>query len=347
MIRTFFIADWNREGGVYALDFDFDQEKVLGVQKAAEGKNTSYFERDGEILYVLSEIGGPGKFAGKVESFEILAAEGADALKKIDEFVGIPSGCPHLRLSNDRKTLYFASYGTGAVASLSVDHGKFGKITSCIPYIGKSVNPARQESPHAHMMCTDPSGKFVFCCDLGTDEVRMYRILSEGEMLPAGALRTPAGYGPRHMIFSQDGKYLYVVCELFYHLLVYALDQEGGGTLVRDIEIAPELPEDQNWGAAIKFSRDGKLLFTSNRGTKISMIDVFDMTDPENPQRFSTLPGLSHPRDFMLLEDYEKPYLIVLNMVTETVEFYAFDRENMKFTLLDSTKEIPSPVCIA
>ena len=343
MTRTFFIADWNREGGVYALDFDFDSGKITAVDKAAEGHNTSFFEKDGEILYVLSEIGGPGKFAGLVESFERKDGK----LLKIDEFRGIPSGCPHLRLSNDKKALYFASYQTGAVASLSVDQGRFGKITSCIPYEGSSVNRFRQEASHAHMMCTDPSGKYVFCCDLGTDEVRMYRILSEGEMLPVGALKTPEGYGPRHMVFSQDGKYLYVVCELFYHLLVYALDGKGGGSLIRDIEIDPALPADQNWGTAIQFSADSRLLLTSNRGTEISMIGLFSMENQEKPVRIAALPGLAHPRDFMLFEELEKPYLIVLNMTSEAVEFYAFDREKLTFTLLDSTKEIPSPVCIA
>lgn len=344
MTRTFFIADWKREGGVYALDFDFDTEKILAVRKAAEGQNTSYFERDGEILYVLSEIGGPGKMAGKAESFLISGGE----LQKIDEFVGIPSGCPHLRLSDDRKTLYFASYGTGAVASLSVDSGKFGTITSCIPYEGSSVNKARQEASHAHMMCTDPAGKHVLCCDLGTDEVRVYRILGDGSMEDAGALKTPAGYGPRHMAFSADGKYLYVICELQYRLLVYALDDRCSGELIRDIDITPDLPEGQHSGAAIKFSRDGQLLFTSNRGPEVSMIDVFTMADPENPVHAASLPGLSHPRDFLLLEDLEKPYLIVLNMISETVEFYAFDREKLCFTLLDSEKGlIPAPVCIA
>ena len=344
MKRTFYIADWNREGGVYALDFDFDSGKCGAVKKAAEGQNTSYFETDGEILYVLSEIGGPGKFAGKVESFEI--ADGGETLKKLDEFVGIPSGCPHLRLSNDKKTLYFASYGTGAVASLSVDHGKFGKITSCIPYEGSSVNRFRQEASHAHMMCTDPSGAYVFCCDLGTDEVRMYRIGEDGGMTDAGVLKTPLGYGPRHMAFSQDGRYLYVLCEMKYRLLVYRLSG-ASGELIRDIDITPGLPDSQHSGAAIRFSKDGKLLFTSNRGKERSMIDVFSMENPENPVLAATLPGLSHPRDFMLLEDYGKPYLIVLNMIRETVEFYAFDRENLCFTLQDSAKGIPAPVCIA
>ncbi|MBR6321576.1 MAG: lactonase family protein [Lachnospiraceae bacterium] len=345
MKRTFFIADWKREGGVYSLDFDFDSGRCGAVKKAAEGHNTSYFERDGDILYVLSEIGGPGKFAGKVESFEI--TDGGESLKKLDEFKGIPSGCPHLRLSNDKKTLYFASYGTGAVASLSVDKGKFGALTSCIPYAGKSVNRFRQEASHAHMMCTAPSGAYVLCCDLGTDEVRVYKIGEDGGMTAAGALKTPAGYGPRHMAFSLDGRYLYVICELKYRLLVYALDENCGGKLIRDVDITPDLPDDQHSGAAIKFSKDGKLLLTSNRGSKCSTIDVFSMEDPENPALLATLPGLSHPRDFVLLEDLEKPYLIVLNMISETVEFYAFDRENMRFTLLDSSKGIPAPVCIA
>ena len=343
MIKTFYIANWRDEGGIWKLDFDPAEEKIVYVGKAADGWNTSYFDQQGDVLYVLSEIGGPGDLAGKVESFR-MSAEG---LEKLDEVNGVPSGAPHLRLGNGNKTMYVASYSTGAVCSFSIDGSRLGPVTSLLTYEGHSIYPGRQESSHAHMFCQTPDGQYMVCVDLGTDELRVYAIAVDGSLKEHAFFKAPAGYGPRHMVFSKDGNYAYVVCELQYHLLTYRYLGEGKFELINDLTVIEDLPEDQNWGGAIKLSVDGDRLFTSNRGTKLSSIDILSLNSPEAPARISSLGGLAHPRDFMFFEAEGKQYLLCLNMTSEITAFYAFDPASDTFRFLDQTTEIPMPVCIA
>lgn len=341
MSKTFYIACWRPEGGVYAVEFDFEKQRITGVKKCAEGSHTSYLERSGDVLYVLSEIGGPGEFAGKVQSFR-LTEKGLAELDAAD----VLSGSPHIKLSADRKTLYDASYTTGGVHSVSVDDGKFGSVTSHIRHTGKSVNAVRQEGSHAHMMCLAPDGDHIVCVDLGTDELRVYILREDGTLSEHGIIHTPSGYGPRHMAFSQDGQFAYVVCELQYHLLTYRYLGEGNFELTNDLKIIENLPENQNWGGAIRVSPEGNLLLTTNRGREQSSIDILSLENPAKPVHLYSFRECSHPRDFFLFVEGKKQYLVCLNMTTDTTAFYEFYPDTLSFRLLDETKEIPMPVCV-
>lgn len=343
MVKTFYVACWLEKGGVYELRFDFDSQRIVSVKKTVEGTHTSYFAKAGDVLYVLSEIGGPGAFAGKVESFR----ETDTGLLSIDTLAGIPSGSPHIVLSNDQKVLYVASYTTGAVCSADVHDGSFGSVTSVIGHIGSSANEKRQESSHAHMVCVAPDGAFVVCCDLGTDELRVYSVKENGALAEHNTVQTPAGYGPRHMVFSSDGSYAYVVCELAYRLLTYRYLGNGRLEQVNDTKLREDLSQDQSWGGAIKIAADGTHLFTTNRGRKNSSIDVLSLADPLKPVLTGSLDACSHPRDMMVLEQNSKQYVICLNMTEGSAVFYTFDPAKTRFEKLDETKEIPMPVCIA
>jgi len=341
LIKTYFIACWLPEGGVWALNYDTSKQKILSVRKAAEGAHTSYFERQGNVLYVLSELGGPGDLAGIVQSFNI---EG-DILHKLDRAQGIPSGSPHLKLVSNGKVLAFASYTTGAVASLSVAEGWFGSLTSLLPYDGHSVNERRQERSHAHMICPAPTGKSIVTCDLGTDTLRIYDLEDDGSLRFREAVPTPLGCGPRHMVFSQDGRYAYVVTELKYRLLIYRWEQDTLHFL-RELVIRPDLREGEDWGGAIRLDPEEKLLYTTNRGKKQSTVDVLSLQDPENPILKFSLNGCAHPRDFQVELLDGKRTLILLNMTTDTVEFYEIDEKDGNFQLKDRTDRIPCPVCV-
>lgn len=342
MNKTFYIASWRPEGGVYRVGFDPESGRITQTAQAAPGTHTSYFERDGDLLYVLSEIVGPGDLAGILESFRM--TEGG--LEPVDRAEGVPSGAPHLRLGNGGRTMYIASYTTGAVCSLDVTRGRFGGITTLLRHSGRGQDPVRQEGPHAHMMCPTPDGRYVVCVDLGTDELRVYAVGGDGALSPHGTVKVPAGYGPRHMVFSRDGQYAYVVCELRYRLLTYRYLGDGTFRPVGDTRIIPDLPEDQNWGGAIKLSRDGALLFTTNRGRQHSSIDVLSLRNPAGPERVGALESCAHPRDFAVFEEAGREHLVCLNMTSDNVTFYAFDRASVTFTPLDSTDAIPMPVCV-
>src|SRR5438309_1032293 len=69
-----------------------------------------------------------------------------------------------------------ALLGAGSVAVLPI--GSDGRLTppSCvIQHAGSSVQPRRQEAPHAHSINLDTANRFAFAADLGLDKVMIYR----------------------------------------------------------------------------------------------------------------------------------------------------------------------------
>ena len=50
---------------------------------------------------------------------------------------------------------------------------------------GSSVDPARQQGPHAHSIMTDPANRYAFTPDLGLDNILIYKIdLTDGKLIP-------------------------------------------------------------------------------------------------------------------------------------------------------------------
>lgn len=337
MEKTFYAASWQEEGGVYEMRFDLPRGRFTSVKKAAEGTYTSYFERDGEILYVLSEI--PGPRAGKLESFRVTK----EGLTPLDQLSGIPGGCPHMRLIRGGKILAAASYETGDVFTVKADAGRFGSVISLLEHAGHGADPVRQGSSHGHMVCITPDDGFLVCVDLGTDEMRVYALDEGGALRERPGVKVPAGYGPRHMLFSPDGKYAYVVCELKYHLLTFRYLGSGRFEPVGDLEVIPELEKGQHAGGAIRLSRDGTTLFTTNRGTKESSVDVLSLSDPAHPKWRGALTDCSHPRDILFFSDGEKEYLLCPNLTKSAVTVWAYDPGRSSFTFLDGTGAVPRP----
>lgn len=344
MTRNFYIASWSGDEnrGIYALKYDFDRQEPVSLTRAAEPRNTTYFARRDELLYALSEIQGPGDFAGELHSFRMTAEGG---LEPIDSLTGIPTGSPHLALSADGRTVYTASYNNGKVCSARTEDGRFGAITSLVQQTGSSVNAARQEGPHAHIMCPAPDGGYVVCCDLGTDELNIYALDEAGALVPKSKLKVPAGYGPRHMLFSADGEWAYVVCELKYHVLSFHYDGKGGLSPVNDLQVLPELPEEKNWGGAVKLGPRG-LLFTTNRPEGRSTLDALSLENPAEPKLRKSLCAGEHIRDFLFTSEDGKDYLFALSMTENLIRVYAYDREAVSLTLLSEIPGVEKPVCI-
>ena len=69
----------------------------------------------------------------------------------------------------------------------------------------------------------EPNGEFLFCTDLGTDQVHAYKI-GEDRIDLATSISTTRGAGPRHLVFSQTSpnrSLLYLVCELSNTVSIY------------------------------------------------------------------------------------------------------------------------------
>ncbi len=217
-----------------------------------------------------------------------------------------------------------------------------------IQYRGKGVNKDRQEAPHVHSSVFSPDERFLLVQDLGTDRITVYSFNAEREKPieeeNALVVSTPPGRGPRHIIFSADGRFVYAIAELTSSVLVYSFDN-GEMAFMEELSLLPEgLPASEG-AADIHFSPDGKFLYASNRGTanELTIFEVNQTTGRLKEAGKQAVMG-EGPRNFALTPNGK--FLLVANQKTN--EVVIFERNIQTGQLADTGKRIAisQPVCL-
>ncbi|MCU1431153.1 MAG: lactonase family protein, partial [Actinotalea sp.] len=185
---------------------------------------------DGRTLYAVGETS-----SGTVSAFAV----SPDGLE-LRGSVGSGGSAPcHLLLHPTGRALYVTNYTSGTVGVLTLDpDGGFstevlaaGGPLQTFEHPGPrevGVVADRQDGPHAHSSLLAPGGEHLLVADLGTDELRRFRVGADGLLQEAGvAAVLPAGTGPRHLAVG-PGDHLYVVGELAVTVHVLAWDRATG-----------------------------------------------------------------------------------------------------------------------
>lgn len=166
-----------------------------------------------------------------------------------------------------------------------------------IRFDGSGPNPERQAAPHIHSSWTAPDGKSLVVADLGCD--RIYRYSVKDGCLDAGsqeAFALPAGCGPRHCAFSDDGTMLYVATELSDEVLTYSYPEME---LMARMLVNDALP---GGGSHIALTPDGKFLYVSSR-LKNDGIAIFRVLENGLLEKTGYQVTGAHPRHFAISED--------------------------------------------
>jgi 6-phosphogluconolactonase len=212
----------------------------------------------------------------------------------------------------------------GSLAILPVDaEGKLSAPVQLSGHPASRVNPERQASNHVHSVVSAPDGKYVFVQDLGADKVFAYhydpKVSHEQPLTPAtpASVQLPAGSGPRHLLFSADGKHAWLTTEMSAQVAVFDY-KNGTLTQTQLVDYAAGQPVSDKAGAALHASGDGKYLYVSNRGTANQLV-VFSI-DPatahlKEVQRRS-VEG-DHPREFAL--DPSGKFLLIANQKSNEI----------------------------
>jgi 6-phosphogluconolactonase len=172
----------------------------------------------------------------------------------------------------------------GSMAYISTD--KTGKYLFAASYpqhrvtvspIGaKGVVGATQQTvatePNAHAIIADSTNKYVFHTSLGGDAVYQQKFDAKtGKLLPndPATVKTNAKAGPRHIVFSPNSKFAYLLNELDATVYVFPYDA-AKGTLKKEVQTVSAMPKGSSvkpWAADIHLTPDGKYLYASERTT--------------------------------------------------------------------------------
>ena len=317
--------------GIYRLQFDSAKGRItpepLQVFKAA---NPSWLtlSKDQTRLFVVNENGkGQSDVVGRASSVAIDPK--TNELTLINQVKTLGEEPTHSSLSADGRYLFVANYGVhadpgGSLAVLPINaEGQLQPVTQMSSHPASRVNPERQMSAHVHSVVSSPDGKFVYASDLGADKVFVYRYdpaANPDHPLVAADpafVELPAGSGPRHLLFSGDGKHAYLTTEMSAQVFVF--DYDNGRLKQRQaLELAHGMPAQNRAAGALHASQDGKFLYVSNRG-KANEVLVFAI-NPGNGElteiQRRSVDG-DHPREFALSPNGK--FLLIANQMSNAI----------------------------
>jgi 6-phosphogluconolactonase len=194
----------------------------------------------------------------------------------------------------------------------------------------------------------DPANRFLLAPDLGMDKVMIYRLdLESGKLVanePSHAPATP-GAGPRHMAFSADGRFVYVINELGSTVSAFSYDADRGG--LREVQSISTLPKGHSGDsttADIHVHPNGEFLYGSNRGHDSIAIFRIDRTTGElSPLGHESTRG-STPRNFAI--DPSGEFLLAANQNSDSIVTFRIDPRTGLLDATDQAATVPMPVCI-
>ncbi|MCO8320018.1 lactonase family protein [Burkholderia multivorans] len=322
--------------GIYVYRFDTSTGSVAPVS-SAKTVNPSYLlpSRDGRVVYAVNELpgdNGPATQRGGISAFRFDAKTGA--LTFIDRVSSEGNDPCYLSLSPDGKYLVTANYSVaadpgGSFALFPVrDDGGVAPAVLSVHHEGKGPVRGRQDNAHVHSTVFSPDGRYLFVQDLGLDKIYGYRYTvdgSRGLISPTDTRYTPvkAGAGPRHLVFSADGRFAYVTSELNASVEVFGY-HDGKLTPIETVSMIAPGFKGKVGGGAIHLSPDGRFLYVSNRGDANEIV-IYAVNQADG--RLKTVGRQSSlgrtPREF--LGDPTGKWLIVGNQDSDT--FYVFGRD--------------------
>jgi 6-phosphogluconolactonase len=335
--------------GIYAYRFDSSTGKLTALGLAAEADEPSFLAVDasGLFLYAVNEIlRYNGQPTGAVSAFAIQRNTGK--LSFLNQVSSHDEGPAHITMDRSGRYALVSNYTLGSVTVLPVlKEGRLGEATSFVQHKGSSVNPERQKGPHAHAIALSPDNRFAVVVDLGLDQLLVYGFdAANGKLgVKPQIVRAAPGAGPRHLVFSRNGRFLYVINELQSTVVTYTYDAATGA--LRELQTISTLPKGfsgNNTAAEIEIHPDGKFLFASNRGDDSVAAFAID-SDTGALTRVATAPtGGKTPRDFAI--DPTGSWLLAANQDSDEIVVFRIDRKTGQLTPTGDTVQVPAPTCL-
>lgn len=307
--------------------------------------NPSYqtVSKDGKRVYSVGEDNG-GTACANALTFD--AATGTLTLINSQPTQGA-TPC-HIALSPEEDYVVTANYNGSNISLFPLDEEGRLKPGQTIGFEGSGPDKERQAIPHLHFVYFTPDNHYLLANDLGTDRIHRFPLNTrqKGSNTPlvdrqrASDIRLTPGSGPRHAVFSADGRFAYLITELSGEVMAFTYDGDSL-SLMQTIQ-ADTL--DARGSADIHLSPDGRFLYASNR-LKGDGLAIF-LVNPEDGtlSKAGYQPTGIHPRNFVLTPNGQ--YLLVACRDIDEIQIFARDASTGLLTDTGRRIKTTKPVCL-
>ncbi|MEM9081196.1 MAG: lactonase family protein [Verrucomicrobiota bacterium] len=347
-----YVASANK--GIFELNLDVETGRISNALQAGDTYPAGFLAAHPERRLLFSTMAMRERNpSGAVVVYRI-GKEGW--LRELDAALTDGSGTCHVSLDATGEVVLAANYGTGSIASfLLKEDGTLGEAVSTHQHEGSSVNEYRQSGPHPHWIGVGPRNKFVYVPDLGMDEVVVYALnATTAELTPVSSAKVAPGAGPRHMKFSKDGKFAYVLNELNLTVTVFLVNEETGG--LSEVKVVSAVPKDfdkLNLSCSeIRVHPNGKFVYCgvrdlNTRGESVvgrNSLSIFAVQEDGTLKRIHTRSALvSIPRNFGI--DPTGRWLLVAGQGSDNVQVFQIGEDGL-LRKKGLPVTVPRPRCI-
>lgn len=333
--------------GIYT--YHFNQENgIFELLSSATAANPSFvtLSPDGKRLYAVSEYndGRQGAYSFDVSEDKVQLSHPVFLPTAPKEYLP-RAGADPCHIVADDKYVITANYTGGDISVFSLDAK--GRLQTEVQHIS-FVEALHGSASHIHCIIPTFEKRYVLVTNLGKNCVYRFRYKARKASKGVKVLKdmkvayriSDTIQGPRHLTFSKDGRFAYLINELGGECVVLSyrkgklkevqriMADEGGGRGSADIHISP----------------DGRFLYTSHR-LKKDGIAIFAI-DPEK----GTLTKIGyqhtgiHPRNFGITPNGK--YLLVACRDDNKIQVFQRNEATGELTETAQAIEVDRPTCI-
>ena len=329
-----------QEEGIKVYAWNHEKGEATYVSGLTGISNPSYqvVTADGERVYSV------GEDEGLTSTAHALSFDKANGKLTLLNTQLTQGGAPcYINITPDGKSVVTANYMGANISFIPLEaSGRLTENVKTIAFTGEGEIKNRQDQPHLHCVEFTPDGKYLVANDLGTDKIHIFPLNSDGkldEKVGFDVNLEPAS-GPRHLCFSNDGRFAYLINEISGKVTTLSYDGKG----LTPIQYIESDTVNAQGSADIHLSPDGKFLYASNR-LKADGIAIFSVNQETGllTKAGYQLTGI-HPRNFVMTPDGK--YLLVACRDSNVVQI--FERDEKTGLLIDTGKKIETskPVCL-
>ncbi len=321
--------------------YDVDMEKGRFIEKdEVQITNSSYvtISHNQKYLYSITDLG--------VEAYKVMKGGGLEVINQAS--INGMRGC---YLSTDYKDefLFVAGYHDGKITVLKLnDDGGIGSITEEIFHKGIGSIAERNFRPHVSCVKMTRDNKYLCAADLGTDNTNVYRLdHGNGKLKLVDIIHSDIESAPRHVKFSKDGKFLYIVHELKNIIDVYEYKEINNNPEFEKIQSISTLNQYHAGGSAasaLNFSVDDNYLISSNAGDNSVVLYKRNHQNGELTKLFCLPVSGNYPKDALLFPNNK--YLVSLNHESNTMTFFSVDLNKGLLVMNGKEISVEKPNCI-
>ncbi len=312
--------------GDYFYKYSFNS-KTLEFTLISEFKckNASFLTLNSkeDIIFALSEN---GKYSKQYSFANISPYNQISEVKN--------SGIDPCYITYYKEHILSANYGDGTISIFSVDSaGCLGKRVKKIDFLNLNSSSLYLKRSRLHTIKRvkgrATSNEYLLATDLGLDRIYFLKVLQDSlfniSLCDTSFIELPKDSGPRHIDFSKDGRFMYLLNEKSGKLMVFSIVESNNNLLLTKLQDTIADRYNSHASADIHVSPNGKFLYTSHRKNNDG-ISIFRITDNGLVEKRGYQVTDSYPRNFAISPDGN--FMFVACQKDKKIQLFRINEKN-------------------